>query len=158
MRRHARGEDRESFGAKRRRGWGMDLYRNRSEGWLGGVCSGLADHWGVATWMVRLAAIALLLLTGSLAFWGYIVAWVVLSPRPSRWDGDSGAVEVEDEMEYDEDRQTYRKRTVFHYPDAPADRVRKAQRRLDEALARVESMERYVTSRRYDLNREFAKL
>lgn len=156
MRRDARGQGRESFGAKRKRGWGMDLYRNRSEGWIGGVCSGLADHWGVATWMVRLAAIALLLLTGSLAFWGYVVAWVVLSPRPSRWEGESAEVEVE--MEYDEDRQTYRKRTVFHYPDAPTDRLRKARRRLDEALGRVESMERYVTSRRYDLNREFSKL
>ncbi len=156
MRRDTRGQGRESFGAKRRRGWGMDLYRNRSEGWIGGVCSGLADHWGVATWMVRLAAIALLLLTGSLAFWGYVVAWVVLSPRPSRWEGEAAEVEVE--MEYDEDRQTYRKRTVFHYPDAPTDRLRKARRRLDEALGRVESMERYVTSRRYDLNREFSKL
>lgn len=156
MRRDTRGQGRESFGAKRKRGWGMDLYRNRSEGWIGGVCSGLADHWGVATWMVRLAAIALLLLTGSLAFWGYVVAWVVLSPRPSRWEGESAEVEVE--MEYDEDRQTYRKRTVFHYPDAPTDRLRKARRRLDEALGRVESMERYVTSRRYDLNREFSKL
>lgn len=156
MRRDARGQGRESFGAKRKRGWGMDLYRNRSEGWIGGVCSGLADHWGVATWMVRLAAIALLLLTGSLAFWGYVVAWVVLSPRPSRWEGESAEVEVE--MEYDEDRQTYRKRTVFHYPDAPTDRLRKARRRLDEALGRVESMERYVTSRRYDLNREFSRL
>ena len=156
MRRDTRGQGRESFGAKRRRGWGMDLYRNRSEGWIGGVCSGLADHWGVATWMVRLAAIALLLLTGSLAFWGYVVAWVVLSPRPSRWEGEASEVEVE--MEYDEDRQTYRKRTVFHYPDAPTDRLRKARRRLDEALGRVESMERYVTSRRYDLNREFSKL
>ena len=156
MRRDTRGQGRESFGAKLRRGWGMDLYRNRSEGWIGGVCSGLADHWGVATWMVRLAAIALLLLTGSLAFWGYVVAWVVLSPRPSRWEGEAAEVEVE--MEYDEDRQTYRKRTVFHYPDAPTDRLRKARRRLDEALGRVESMERYVTSRRYDLNREFSKL
>lgn len=156
MRRDTRGQGRESFGAKRRRGWGMDLYRNRSEGWIGGVCSGLADHWGVATWMVRLAAIALLLLTGSLAFWGYVVAWVVLSPRPSRWEAEAAEVEVE--MEYDEDRQTYRKRTVFHYPDAPTDRLRKARRRLDEALGRVESMERYVTSRRYDLNREFSKL
>jgi len=147
-----RREQRESFGSRRKSGWGMGLYRNRPEGWIGGVCSGLADHWGVATWMVRLAAIALLLFTGSLAFWGYIVAWVVLAPRPSRW----GQEDVE--MEYDEDRYTYRKKTVFHYPDAPRDRLGKAQERLNEALERVESMERYVTSRRYDLNREFSKL
>ena len=74
-----RREKRESLGSRRKSGWGMDLYRNRSEGWIGGVCSGLADHWGVATWMVRLAAIALLIFTGSLAFWGYIAAWEELT-------------------------------------------------------------------------------
>jgi len=47
---------------------------------------------------------------------------------------------------------------VFKYSDAPTQRLRKARERLDRALARVESMERYVTSRRYDLNREFSKL
>jgi phage shock protein C len=133
----------------------MDLYRNRSAGWIGGVCAGLADHWGVATWMVRLGATAMLIFTGSLAFWAYVVAWFLLAPRPSQWD-ESADIEVT--MEYDEDRHTYRKRTVFHYPDAPSDRLRKAQERLNEALGRVESMERYVTSRRYDLNREFSRL
>jgi phage shock protein C len=133
----------------------MDLYRNRSAGWVGGVCAGLADHWGVATWMVRLGATAMLIFTGSLAFWAYVAAWFLLAPRPSQWD-ESADIEVT--MEYDEDRHTYRKRTVFHYPDAPSDRLRKAQERLNEALGRVESMERYVTSRRYDLNREFSRL
>jgi phage shock protein C len=133
----------------------MDLYRNRSAGWIGGVCAGLADHWGVATWMVRLGATAMLIFTGSLAFWAYVAAWFLLAPRPSQWD-ESADIEVT--MEYDEDRHTYRKRTVFHYPDAPSDRLRKAQERLNEALGRVESMERYVTSRRYDLNREFSRL
>ena len=151
-----RKDKRDSFGKRRKRGWGMDLYRNPSESLIGGVCAGLADHWGVATWMVRLAAVALLLFTGSLAFWGYIIAWMVLSPRPTRWEHDSEDTGVT--MEYDEDIHTYRKRTVFRYPDSPTDRVRKAQQRLDEALGRVESVERYVTSRRYDLNREFSKL
>ena len=151
-----RKDKRDSFGKRRKRGWGMDLYRNPSESLIGGVCAGLADHWGGATWMVRLAAVALLLFTGSLAFWGYIIAWMVLSPRPTRWEHDSEDTEVT--MEYDEDLHTYRKRTVFRYPDSPTDRVSKAQQRLDEALGRVESVERYVTSRRYDLNREFSKL
>lgn len=143
------------FARNRKRGWGMDLYRNRSAGWIGGVCAGLADHWGVATWMVRLGAVATLIFTGSLAFWAYIIAWFLMAPRPSRWDD---TVDVEVTMEYDEDRHAYRKRTVFHYPDAPSDRLRKAQERLNEVLGRVESMERYVTSRRYDLNREFSRL
>ena len=151
-----RRESHEGFGSRRRRGWGMGLYRNRSAGWIGGVCAGLGDHWDVPYWMVRLGAVALLIFTGSLAFWAYIVAWFLLSPRPGRWDSNDSVEEVE--MEYDEERHQYRPRKVFRYTDAPTERVRKAQERLDEALHRVERMERYVTSRQYDLNREFSRL
>lgn len=151
----ARGE-RDSFGNRKRAGWGMDLYRNRSNSWISGVCSGLADHWGVPVWLVRLGAIALLIFTGSLAFWCYVAAVILLAARPSRWDTPPHSMDVE--MEYDEDQHQYRKRTVFKYSDAPTQRLRKARERLDEALSRVEAMERYVTSRRYDLNREFSNL
>ena len=150
-------DTRRSFGESRRRGWGMGLYRNRSEGWVGGVCAGLAAHWDVPNWVVRLAAVALLMFTGSLAVWLYVLAWVAIAPKASRWS-ELPEEEIEIDMEYDEDRHAYRKRTVFHYPDAPSDRLRKAQERLNEVLGRVESMERYVTSRRYDLNREFSRL
>jgi phage shock protein C len=155
-----RKDKREGFGSRRRRGWGMGLYRNRSQGWIGGVCSGLADHWDLPYWMTRLAAVALLIFTGSLAFWAYVAAWVMLAPRPTRWDAEQpvGRNSEEVEMEYDENLRQYRPRTVFRYSDAPTERVRKAKERLDGALRRVEAMERYVTSRQYDLNREFSKL
>jgi len=150
-------QDKQSFGDSRRKGWGMGLYRNSSEGWIGGVCAGLASHWDVPNWVVRLAAVALLMFTGTLAFWLYVIAWVAIAPKASRWSSSS-ADEAEIEMEYDEDRHTYRRKTVFRYSDAPAERMRKAQARVAAAAARVEAMERYVTSRQYDLNREFSKL
>mgnify|MGYP003565251275 CR=1 FL=1 len=150
----------QSFGERRARGWGMGLYRNRSEGWIAGVCAGLGDHWDVPNWMVRLGMIALFIFTGgSIAFWGYIAAWIMLGARPSRWDdARESAAGADVEMEYDEDIHTYRPKTVFRYSGSPTERLGKARRRLDEALARVEAMERYVTSRQYDLNREFSKL
>ena len=146
-----------SFSESRRRGWGMGLYRNRSEGWIGGVCAGLAAHWDVPNWVVRLAAVALLMFTGALAFWLYVIAWVAIAPKASRWS-ELPEEEVEIEMEYDEDRHAYRRKTVFRYTDAPAERVRKAKDRVAKAASRIEAMERYVTSRQYDLNREFSKL
>lgn len=156
MSRRMNRKHKEPLGTRKRRGWGMGLYRNRSQGWLGGVCAGLADHWDVANWIVRLAAIALLIFTGSIAFWAYLLGWFLLAPRPTRWDGDDDDVVVA--MEYDENSHSYRKRKVFTYSEAPSERLRKARARLDQALARVETVERYVTSRRYDLNREFSKL
>ena len=146
-----------SFGASRRLGWGMGLYRSRSEGWLGGVCAGLAARWDVPNWVVRLAAVALLMFTDALAFWLYVIAWVAIAPKVSRWS-EFPEEEVEIDMEYDEDRHAYRRKTVFRYTDSPAERVRKAKERMTKAASRVEAMERYVTSGLYDLNREFSKL
>ena len=141
------------FRIQRRAGWGMGLYRNRSEGWIAGVCAGLAEHWNVPNWMVRLPALALLFFTGSLAFWAYIVAIFVLASRR-----DAIHLEGDVEMEYDERMQTYRPRQALRYAHAPTERLHRAQTRLDAALGRVESMERYVTSRRYELDQKFSRL
>ena len=146
-----------SFGESRRRGWGMGLYRNRSEGCIGGVCAGLAAHWDVPNWVVRLVAVALLMFTGAIAFWLYVIAWVAIAPKVSRWS-ELPEEEVEIEMEYDEDRHTHRRKTVSRYTDGPAKRVRKVKERVANAASRIEAMERYVTSRQYELNREFSKL
>ena len=146
-----------SFGESRRRGWGMGLYRNRSEGWIGGLCAGLAAYWDVPNWIVRLVSVALLMFTDGLAFWLYVIAWVAIAPKASRWS-ELPEDEVEIEMEYDEDGPTYRRKTVIRFTDAPAERVRKAKERVAKAASRIEAMERYVTSRQYDLNREFSKL
>ncbi|MDC0572619.1 PspC domain-containing protein [Luminiphilus sp.] len=146
-----------TFSESRQRGWGMGLYRNRAEGWVGGVCAGLAGYWDVPNWVIRLAAVALLMFTGTLAFWLYVLAWFAVAPQASRWSetsGEGGALD----MEYDEDRHAFRRKAVFRYTDAPAQRLRKAQERVSSAGKRVEAIERYVTSRQYDLNREFAKL
>ena len=146
-----------SFRESRRRGWDVGLYRNRSEGWIGGVCAGLAAHWDLPNWFVRLAAVALLMFTGALAVWLYVIAWLAIAPEASRWS-ELPKEEVEIEMEYEEDRHTHRRKTVFRYSDAPVDRVRKAKERVAEAASRIEAIERYVTSRQYDLNQEFSKL
>ena len=95
--------------------------------------------------------------TGALAFWLYVIAWVAIAPKASRWS-ELPREEVEIEMELDEDRHAYRRKTVLRCTDAPAVRVREAKGRVAKVASRIEAMERYVTSRQYDLNREFSKL
>ncbi len=153
------------FKSRRAAGWGMNLYRNTREGRVGGVAAGLADHWDVAHWVVRLMWIGAFLFTGTLALWAYVAAWILLSPRPRRAaasepppSGDEFYEEVEVEMEYDERRHQYRPRKVFRYSEPSNVRLKRARDRLDAALARVEHMEAYVTSRQYRLNKEFSRL
>ena len=77
-----------SFDQGRKNGWGIGLYRHPSDGWFGGVCAGLAEYWEVPTWVTRLSAFALFLFTGSIIFWFYIAAWILISKRSSRWGGE----------------------------------------------------------------------
>ena len=156
----------------------MNLYRNTRDGKVAGVCAGLADHWEVDHWVVRIAAVILFLFMGPLAFWAYVAGWILLARRRSGVDGQAdrysrgghrfsgseshgdgyGNDDVEIEMEYDEQHHSYRPRKMFRYGESPAVRLQRARERLDTALTRVEDMESYVTSRQYNLNKEFSKL
>jgi phage shock protein C len=149
------------FQARRRSGWGLNLYRNTREGKIAGVAAGLADYLDIAPWVVRLLWVGAVLFTGTLAVWAYLGAWVALARRPLRADADGPDLAYdagEVDMEYDERYQDYRPRKVFRYSDSSTVRLQRARERLDAALRRVESMESYVTSRQYKLNKEFSQL
>lgn len=153
-----------SFHDRRRGGWGMNLYRNTRDGKIAGVCAGLADHWDVAHWVVRLTWVGAFLFTGTLALWVYLAGWILMAPRPTRWSADGGRdiepeyEEASVEMEYDERHHDYRPRKVFRYTDSSSERLKRARERLDAALQRVQDMESYVTSRQFELNKEFSRL
>jgi phage shock protein C len=104
------------------------------------------------------------LFTGTLALWAYLGAWLLIAPRPLRVDAqgrhsdDLEFEAAEVEMEYDERHHDYRPRKVFRYSDSSTVRLKRARERLDAALRRVEDVESYVTSRQYELNKEFSKL
>jgi phage shock protein C len=166
---HRRGAGYSNYRSKKKSGWGLNLYRNTRDGKIGGVAAGLADHWDVAHWVVRLIWVGGFLFTGTLALWAYVAAWILLAPQPYRRSSDRQEAYDEDDepvaeaprgpdMEYDEHRHGYRPRKVFRYTEGSSVRLKRARERLDGALRRVEDMESYVTSRQYDLNKEFSKL
>ena len=162
---HGRRRRGEGFFANKRGGWGMGLYRNTRDGKIAGVCAGLADHWDIAHWVMRLIWIGGFLFTGTLALWVYLGAWVLMAPRPRRRqeDGryafaDEDFEDVEVEMEYDERYHDSRPRKGFRDSEPCSVRLQRARERLDGAMRRVEDMESYVTSRRYNLNKEFSRL
>ncbi len=58
------------------------LYRTRNDAKIAGVCGGLAEYLDVDVTVVRVIFL-LLLLTGSLGFWIYLIFWLV-----APWDYD----------------------------------------------------------------------
>jgi len=140
----------ESIKAKKSHGWDLNLYRNKKKGYLGGVCAGLADDFDVDTWVVRLFTFGGFLFLGSFVVIAYIALWWFLDVRPKGEDGY--------EYEYDERQQSYRPKKMFKYADSANSRLRRAKEKLDDAERRVTEMERHVTSKKFDLDREFSKI
>lgn len=138
-----------SIDERKKAGWGLNLYRNKAEGYIAGVCAGIAEHFDVDNWVVRLVFIAGLIFLNGLAIFAYVAAWVLFADRGSH---------VQLDYEYDEKRHQYRTKKMFRYSAAASDRLRTAQKRLNDAVKRVEDMEKYVTSSKFDLDRAFADL
>ncbi|MCC6175800.1 MAG: PspC domain-containing protein [Chloroflexi bacterium] len=54
------------------------LYRPRQGRMIAGVCAGLAQRFGVPTWLVRLAMLLTLLPGGIPGFLLYLILWILI--------------------------------------------------------------------------------
>lgn len=116
------------------------FYRNADKAMLGGVCAGIADYFGFNLGVTRLLAI-IAFLTMPVTIIGYL-ALVVLIPSVSKRDYSRP---VDPEFH----------RAVRSSPSQTMSDVRSRFKSLDRRLARLE---KYVTSSRYQLDREFDRL
>jgi phage shock protein C len=80
----------------------------------------------------------------------YIICWILLAPRRQEY--------YQEYVEYDEQHRRYRPMNIFRYGDDVNTRLARANERLEDALRRVETMEAYVTSKRYDFDKEFSRM
>ena len=58
------------------------LYRDKHNGKIMGVCSGIADYTGIDAFWVRLAVFASIFVTGSWSILAYFVAGFILNKKP----------------------------------------------------------------------------
>jgi phage shock protein C len=119
--------------------------RDRANGMILGVCAGVADYFGFNLRATRLLAVIGLFVAmpATLLLYFGIAFLVPAMPRESRQSRAS-------RPERDEFRQALRSS-----PKATMADVRRRFQRLDARLAR---MERYVTSPRFNLDREIRNL
>lgn len=59
------------------------LYKSRNK-MVCGVCAGIAEYFGVDPTLVRLGT-AVLALAGSVGFWGYIIAAIIMPDAPAEF-------------------------------------------------------------------------
>ena len=116
------------------------FYRNADKAMLGGVCAGIADYFGFNLCVTRLLVV-IAFFTMPVTLIGYL-ALVLLVPSVSAAERPRP---VDPEFH----------RAVRSSPSQTMSDVRSRFKSLDRRLARLE---KYVTSSRYQLDREFDRL
>ena len=127
------------------------LYRDRDQGKLLGVCAGIANYYGLETWVVRCIALTSLIFLTSVTLVGYVVAAIVMDKAPRRGD------------EPRRSRPPHRRRSRRDAPEPetvwmPRQRLRDVHADLDQVELRLRRMEAFVTSGHYELHRELRKI
>lgn len=117
------------------------LYRDTDRAKLGGVCAGLADYFGFNLCVTRFLAVIAFFVAMPMTIIAYLAAVLLIPARSTRTEAPPANPEL--------------RRAVRSSPAQTADDIRSRFRSLDRRLAR---MEKYVTSSRYELDREFRNL
>ncbi|EJL6357392.1 envelope stress response membrane protein PspC [Vibrio cholerae] len=125
-----------------------ELYRDPYNGKIAGVCAGLANYFGLEVWLVRILVITAALLGGTfLVLVAYVAMALMLEKLPKQ---------------YREDIRSQQAHTLKSKPwaqgQAPKELLYTLDRDLSQVETRIRSVEAYVTSEAFKVNREFRKL
>lgn len=127
---------------RRDRTWhAQRFYRDPRHGKLMGVCAGVADYFGWSVTLIRILAIVALLWFNMVTLIAYLILGFLLPTKPAT------------PYDWDTDEQYWR--SVRRSAGGTFRDVRHRLRELDMKLQHVEG---YVTSSRYDLDRQFRDL
>ena len=113
------------------------LYRDTRHGMLFGVCAGIADYFGVQRWAVRIGAVFGLMLFTLPTLFAYGIASALLPRKPGQIYESTAA-------------ETFWRRVRTE----PGPTARDLRHRFRELERRLRSLEAYITSREFELNRE----
>jgi phage shock protein C len=117
------------------------LYRDPDNGKIAGVCAGIADYFSWNVNLVRIVtvilAITFTLLTVSL----YAVGAIFLQPKPRN-------------LYDDQEEETYWRR----YRKSPRNTMSATQYKFRKLEKKLRKLEAYMTSSKYNLDREFNKM
>jgi len=121
------------------------LYRDVDNARIAGVCAGIANYFGIETWVVRLLTITFGLFNGGLVLIAYLAAWLLMDKAPPQYAAEHG----------DEPRV---KAKAWQAGQSPAELLTRLEARFNNMEMQVQQLEKYVTSTAYKVNREFNKL
>lgn len=142
------------------------LYRDTENARIAGVCAGVANYFGIETWLVRILTVTgFFLLAGPFVLVSYIACWFILDKKSSDHVGNETSSFVQHSgkgWRNNQDSTTGQKVEVktkaWQAGEPPKKAFHHIQRNFNEAERRLRLMEKYVTSREFQLNREISRL
>ncbi len=125
-----------------------ELYRDPVNGRLSGVCAGLANYFGMEVWIVRILVISAFLLGGSfLVVLVYFAMTLMLEKTPEN---------------YRDNVQATREHTLKNKPwqsgQSASELLFTLERDFNQIESKIKTMEAYVTSESFKVNRAFKNL
>ena len=146
------------------------LQRDSENGKIAGVCAGLADYFGIETWLVRIATVAAtLLIAGPFVPVFYIAAWFILdkktiqpktmaSHQSANFTGRNSRGKGWHNDLADENKKVEVKSKVWQAGEPPKQAFHDIKEQFVRIEKRLRKIETYVTSSEFQLNREISKL
>lgn len=148
-----------------------ELHRDPENGRIAGVCAGVAEYFGLETWLVRILAVTgFFLLAGPFMLVAYVAAWFILDKKPG--SGNSGkkaqfkghAVRQKFSSkgwhngDAAENKKVEVKTQVWQAGEPPRQAYYDIKHKFKNIEKRLRNVETYVTSSEFQLNREINKL
>lgn len=137
------------------------LYRSVSDKKVAGVCAGVAEYFGVESWLVRVITVsAFFLLAGPFVLFSYIAGWFILETKPTSVFGSAGLDNTTQAVSTSEPvaQHIEIKKKVWQAGQAPVQAMETVKKKFTDAEDRLQKLEGYVTSKSFHLDREFSKL
>lgn len=141
-----------------------NLYRNPQKGKVAGICAGVAEYFGFELWVVRIITVSLMLL----GLWGpiifvYCVLYFVLDINPnvaqtSRKDRAHKSVRNGSDEDYESRPYRPSVKEVWSKSQSPERMLEEVESKFAKIESRLQGMETFVTSRRFELEKEFSQM
>ncbi len=137
------------------------LYKDPDQAKICGVCAGVADFFGLEKWLVRIIAVSFFLFSGGTIVVAYFVASFILDSKPGSQSTKGCFGEEKRRQQQNTDIDAKYKasvKEVWSKSKAPSDTLQRAGSVFEKMGNRLQGMESYVTSKKYQLDKEFDKL
>jgi phage shock protein C len=149
-----------------------NLYRDPNKAKIAGVCAGIADYFGIESWLVRILVVSsFFLLAGPFVFVAYIAAWFILEKKPKNITGRASQSSSMDKthsakragkgwhsVSEDEQEKVLVKSKVWQAGEPAKQAFLDIKQRFENNESRLRKVETYVTSSEFQLNREISRL